>query len=80
MYPSIDIKYVEEDGDSIPIGSPGSRGLDETLSCEVEYRNHGESVMVVPDLGCTTIDLDSENGNGGGAWLLESQSKQDADS
>ncbi|MCJ1477365.1 hypothetical protein MMC13_006036 [Lambiella insularis] len=77
MYPSIDIKHVEEDAVNTPIArSPQFGGLDARLSCEVEYRNHGESVLVVPNLSSTTVSLDGEAGNRGGAWLVGAQSRQ----
>ena len=44
------------------------------LTCEVDYQNHGESILVVPNLGSTTSSLEPD-GHGGGAWLVESETK-----
>ncbi|KAL4915101.1 trafficking protein particle complex subunit 10 [Aspergillus aurantiobrunneus] len=40
------------------------------IGCEVDYRNHGETVLVLPDLQSTTVSL---SGEGHGAWLVDSE-------
>ncbi|KAL4809386.1 TMEM1 family protein [Aspergillus unguis] len=40
------------------------------IACEVDYRNHGETVLVLPDLRGTTVSL---SGGGHGAWLTDSE-------
>ncbi|KAL4780856.1 trafficking protein particle complex subunit 10 [Aspergillus varians] len=40
------------------------------IACEVDYRNHGETVLVLPDLRGTTVSL---VGGHGGAWLADSE-------
>lgn len=45
-------------------------------SCETDYRNQGETVLVVPDLSSITISLDP-HGSTSGAWLVESKSRHD---
>ncbi|KAJ0425934.1 trafficking protein particle complex subunit 10 [Aspergillus carlsbadensis] len=42
------------------------------IPCEVDYRNHGETVLVLPDLRGTTVSL-SNSGGHGGAWLIDSE-------
>ncbi|KAL3467634.1 trafficking protein particle complex subunit 10 [Aspergillus heterothallicus] len=42
------------------------------IPCEVDYRNHGETVLVLPDLRGTTVSL-SMSGGHGGAWLIDSE-------
>ncbi|KAL4900310.1 hypothetical protein BDW74DRAFT_182859 [Aspergillus multicolor] len=40
------------------------------IGCEVDYRNHGETVLVLPDLRGTTVSL---SGGGHGSWLIDSE-------
>jgi hypothetical protein len=42
------------------------------VESELDYRNHGESILVLPDLKSTTVSLDP-GGPGGGSWLVESE-------
>lgn len=39
------------------------------IACEVDYRNHGETVQVLPDLRKTTVSLSAS----GGSWLVDSE-------
>ncbi|KAL3481889.1 trafficking protein particle complex subunit 10 [Aspergillus californicus] len=41
------------------------------IGCEVDYRNHGETVLVLPDLQSTTVSLNMSGGHG--AWLVDSE-------
>ncbi|OJJ49867.1 hypothetical protein ASPZODRAFT_128418 [Penicilliopsis zonata CBS 506.65] len=45
------------------------------VPCEVDYRNHGETVLVLPDLKKTTVTLCASSGTnpGGGSWLIDSE-------
>lgn len=47
------------------------------IAGEVDYRNHGETVQVLPDLQKTTVSLGSSSngshGGGAGAWLVDSE-------
>ncbi|KAL2824871.1 trafficking protein particle complex subunit 10 [Aspergillus cavernicola] len=42
------------------------------IACEVDYRNHSETVLVLPDLRGTTVSL-SLSGGHGAAWLIDSE-------
>ena len=54
--------------------SEGRLGSEQPIaSCELDYQNAGETILVVPDVQSTTVSLDS-NGAGGG-WLVESRSR-----
>lgn len=43
------------------------------IASEVDYRNHGETVQVLPDLRATTVSLSLSGGSHGGAWLIDSE-------
>ncbi|KAL9615048.1 MAG: hypothetical protein Q9167_000471 [Letrouitia subvulpina] len=70
IFPSIEIRMAQprqemagaETQDPVLTGFP---------SCEVDYRNQGDSLLVVPHLSSTTTSLDS----GDRAWLLGSASR-----
>ena len=42
------------------------------ISCEVDYRNLGQTLLVLPDLRRTTVSL-SHSGSGGSSWLVDSE-------
>ncbi|GIK04526.1 hypothetical protein Aspvir_008609 [Aspergillus viridinutans] len=45
---------------------------------EVDYRNHGETVLVLPDLRQTTVSLSpAGQGGHGGSWLINSESRNE---
>ncbi|KAJ5865714.1 hypothetical protein N7534_000267 [Penicillium rubens] len=51
-----------------------------SIPCEVDYRNHGETVLVLPDLKKTTVTLSAAGGNhaaGGGSWLVDSERRME---
>ncbi|KAL6236941.1 hypothetical protein BDW75DRAFT_205222 [Aspergillus navahoensis] len=61
------------------VAGPGTPGLGpgqsvqvqrRPIGCEVDYRNHGETVLVLPDLRATTVSL---AGGGQGSWLIDSE-------
>jgi len=77
MFPSLEVKRSERRGGSVPdLQSPQSQGPDAALSCEVDYQNQGRSVLVVSNLRRTTVGVEPAAG-GGGAWLVDSQSRQE---
>lgn len=53
--------------------TPAGPGQRRPIASEVDYRNHGETVLVLPDLQETTVSL---AGGGHGAWLIDSQRRQ----
>jgi hypothetical protein len=45
-----------------------------SVPCEVDYRNHGEAILVLPDLRKTTVSLSASGGHAGaGSWLIDSE-------
>lgn len=53
-----------------PTAAPPRR----SIPCEVDYRNHSETVLVLPDLRKTTVTLSAACGpTGGGSWLIDSE-------
>ena len=47
------------------------------LQCELNYRNHGETLLVIPDLQKTTVRLSPSGGQpGAGSWLVGSEKRQ----
>jgi len=78
MYPSIDIKSVDDQRVlEQTVASPQGSGASTPSSCEVDYLNQGESILVVPNLSRTTVSLEAEGANSG-AWLVEAQTRQEA--
>ncbi|KAJ5578108.1 uncharacterized protein N7459_007072 [Penicillium hispanicum] len=43
------------------------------IPCEVDYRNYGETVLVLPDLRKTTVSLSASGSPGGSSWLVDSE-------
>ena len=77
MYPSIEIKDVRDarlDGQSVI--SPQAGVQNPPASCEVDYQNQGQSILVVANLASTTVNIDSEESLGG-PWLVESQARRE---
>ena len=73
LLPGVDVKTFitgAKDGD-------GDGEQRRQISCEVDYRNHGETVVVSPDLSQTTVSLgvsaSTDTQGGGGGWLVDSQ-------
>ena len=70
-FPAVDIKPVPR------LHSPGEASGDSAkkpnpVSCEMDYKNAGETIRVITDALKTTVSLDA-SGPQGGAWLLESE-------
>ena len=77
MYPSIEIKSVEDQRVlEQAVASPQGSGASTPPSCEVDYLNQGESILVAPNLSRTIVSLEPEGANGG-AWLVEAQTRQE---
>lgn len=55
-------------GSSAPQAPPSSLQRRQ-IACEVDYRNHGEALLVLPDLRKTTVTLSVS----GGSWLVDSE-------
>jgi hypothetical protein len=69
LLPSLDIKtFVSQASDPDTL-SPQRR----QIPCEVDYRSHGETVLISPDLRKTTISLDGSGSSGSGSWLVGSE-------
>ena len=76
LYPSLEIRHVDEalGHEASTIASPSST-QQSPITSDVDYKNQGESIQVVPNLRSTTVSLESE-GSMGGPWLVESQPRQ----
>ncbi|KAJ5491196.1 hypothetical protein N7539_002763 [Penicillium diatomitis] len=58
-------------------GATGS-GQRQAIACEVDYRNHSDSVLVLPDLRKTTVSLSASGSPGGSSWLVDSERRVEA--
>ncbi|KAJ5361455.1 TRAPP II complex TRAPPC10 [Penicillium brevicompactum] len=59
---------------SQPAADPTAAPPRRSIPCEVDYRNHSETVLVLPDLRKTTVTLSAAGGHaGGGSWLIDSE-------
>jgi hypothetical protein len=74
LLPGLDIKAFELHANTsrAPLESAGLPPPRKPLQSETDYRNHGESILVLPDLRSTTVSLDP-GGPSGGSWLVESE-------
>ena len=45
-----------------------------SISCETDYQNDSETILVVSDLGSTTVSMEL-SGSVGGVWLVESKGR-----
>ncbi|KAJ5753030.1 hypothetical protein N7520_009947 [Penicillium odoratum] len=54
-------------------GAPAGPTQRHPIPCEVDYRNHGETVLVLPDLRKTTVSLSASGSPGGASWLVDSE-------
>lgn len=73
-YPSLDIQPI------IPRQSSedntGEKETETMISCEVDYREHAQTIYIVPGMSSTTVSLDP-SGSIGGAWLVEAKGRRD---
>ncbi|KAL1955541.1 hypothetical protein VTO42DRAFT_8420 [Malbranchea cinnamomea] len=79
LLPGVDVKTFTTSGGSGGSAGGGDGGGEQRrqIPCEVDYRNHGEAVLVSPDLSKTTVSLGIagavETQGAGGGWLVDSQ-------
>lgn len=71
LYPSVDISKLSEISD-LARERKGSSKV--PYVSETDYRNQGDTVLVVSNLSSTTVSLDPGNSISG-AWLVESKSR-----
>ncbi|KAA8651858.1 hypothetical protein EYZ11_006218 [Aspergillus tanneri] len=84
LLPGLEIRTFVPPSSTTSAPPPGGAGVDNTtlvlqrrqVACEVDYRNHGETVLVLPDLRATTVSLSLSGGNHGGAWLIDSERRE----
>ena len=57
----------------VATGGSAAPGQRHPIPCEVDYRNHGETVLVLPDLRKTTVSLSASGSPGGSSWLVDSE-------
>lgn len=57
----------------VAAGGPAAPVQRQAIACEVDYRNHGETVLVLPDLRKTTVSLSASGSPGGSSWLVDSE-------
>lgn len=57
----------------VAAGGPAVPIQRQPIACEVDYRNHGETVLVLPDLRKTTVSLSASGSPGGSSWLVDSE-------
>lgn len=69
IYPSVDITLSDK------VGGHGDPQRPPHTS-EVDYTNQGDSLLVISDLGSTTISINIEDAVAG-AWLIDSQCRSD---
>jgi hypothetical protein len=74
LLPAVEIRPRIK-GDKRMSGAPDAprvevTGEEEELNCEVDYLDHGECVLVVPDIGSSTVGV-GEMGKGAGVVWLE---------
>lgn len=76
LLPGLEIRTYAPSQSQPPTSPPADMGTAPTqrqpIACEVDYRNHGETVLVLPDLRKTTVSL-SASGTGGTSWLVDSE-------
>ncbi|KAL4943174.1 hypothetical protein BDV06DRAFT_190647 [Aspergillus oleicola] len=58
---------------STSVAGAGAAVQRRPIGSELDYRNHGETVLVLPDLRGTTVSLPGTGGGHGGGWLVESE-------
>jgi hypothetical protein len=75
LLPSLEIRTFFPSGPQLPSTDPGTTVPPRrSIPCEVDYRNHSETVLVLPDLRKTTVTLSAAGGHaGGGSWLIDSE-------
>ncbi|KAI9785522.1 MAG: hypothetical protein M1839_009263 [Geoglossum umbratile] len=62
-------------GNTLPRHNSPRSETPATVTCETDYRNQGETILVLPNVKSTTVGLDPAHG--GGAFLVESEKRVD---
>lgn len=75
IYPSVDITVSDFREGSNKMDGHGDPKRPPHTS-EVDYKNQSDSLLVISDLGSTTLSIDLEEA-GTGAWLVDSQRRSD---
>ena len=75
VYPSVDITVSDFQDHSNKMGGHGDPKRPPHTS-EVDYKNQGDSLLVISDLGSTTISINLEDAVTG-AWLIDSQCRSE---
>lgn len=74
LYPSIDITESTPSSTKDFHGEQKASGKPSRF-CETDYRSQGETLLVIPNLGSTTVSLG--NGHSGrGSWLVDSKARE----
>lgn len=77
LLPGLEIRTFLPSGPQLPTSPadpPTAAPPRRSIPCEVDYRNHSETVLVIPDLKKTTVTLSAAGGHaGGGSWLVDSE-------
>lgn len=72
LLPGLEIRTFVPSSTQPPATSdPGAPQQRHPIPSEVDYRNHGETVLVLPDLRKTTVSLSAHGG--GASWLVDSE-------
>lgn len=85
LLPGVEVKsFVRSASTSTSATADGTPVQRKPLPSEVDYRNHGATVLVLPDLRKTTVSLgtgtgaaSSGHGAGSGAWLVDSERRME---
>ncbi|CAG8279777.1 unnamed protein product [Penicillium salamii] len=73
LLPGLEIRTFFPSTPQLPADPPTAPPR-RSIPCEVDYRNHSETVLVLPDLRKTTVTLSASGGHaGGGSWLIDSE-------
>ncbi|CAG7916506.1 unnamed protein product [Penicillium olsonii] len=73
LLPGLEIRTFFPSPSQLP-ADPTAAPPRRSIPCEVDYRNHSETVLVLPDLRKTTVTLSAAGGHaGGGSWLIDSE-------
>ncbi|KAL8712879.1 MAG: hypothetical protein Q9220_003087 [cf. Caloplaca sp. 1 TL-2023] len=73
LCPAIEVRVLETSGSEMTLHN-GQGAADKGMACEVDYINQNESILIIPDLGSSTVSL-AANDTGSGAWLVDSKSR-----
>ncbi|KMU75010.1 transmembrane protein 1 [Coccidioides immitis RMSCC 3703] len=72
ILPSVEVKtFVAQQSQADPLALPQRR----PISSEVDYRSHGMTILVTPNLSKTTVSVDMVGPSGSGAWLIDSEKR-----